>query len=170
MKKRAKGVSDGAVPPEGDVSQSEDASDSASCTQSPLKEQEVEPEVTEGKQTFCVYCRSVTSYCVWDSCENHFYLGVIFLTRAFYSVDRRGQQWSNQTYGGSAEESEEAGKPAAEVQRRDAYTQGAERPAGQWEWNSAGAAAGETAGAGEDEGGQPVFHSNDTRVSAMIIL
>lgn len=53
MKKRAKGVSAGAVPPEGDVPQFEDAdSDSASSTQSPLKEQGVEPEVTEGKHIF----------------------------------------------------------------------------------------------------------------------
>ncbi|XP_031727562.1 golgin subfamily A member 4 isoform X2 [Anarrhichthys ocellatus] len=50
LKKRAMVVSDGAVPPEGDVPQSEDAnSDSTSSTQSPLKEQGVEPEATEGE-------------------------------------------------------------------------------------------------------------------------
>ncbi|XP_075933332.1 golgin subfamily A member 4 isoform X4 [Anarhichas minor] len=50
LKKRATVVSDGAVPPEGDVPQSEDAnSDSTSSTQSPLKEQGVEPEATEGE-------------------------------------------------------------------------------------------------------------------------
>uniref|UniRef100_A0A672YGM6 GRIP domain-containing protein n=1 Tax=Sphaeramia orbicularis TaxID=375764 RepID=A0A672YGM6_9TELE len=41
MKKRLKGVSDGAVPPEGQLPQSED---STSVQQSPSKEQEVEPE------------------------------------------------------------------------------------------------------------------------------
>ncbi|XP_051233199.1 golgin subfamily A member 4 isoform X2 [Dicentrarchus labrax] len=44
LKKRTKGVSDGAV---GDVPQSEDAPDSS--TQSPLKEQGIEPDVTEGE-------------------------------------------------------------------------------------------------------------------------
>lgn len=43
---------DGSLPPEGEVRQSEAAEVSASPTQSPLKEHEVEPEVTEGK---CVY-------------------------------------------------------------------------------------------------------------------
>lgn len=65
---------------------------------------------------------------------------------------RRGQQWSIQTFGGSTEESKAAGKPSAEVQRGDAHTQGAQHAAGQWEWDSAGAAAGKAAGAGEDEG------------------
>ncbi|XP_030011267.1 golgin subfamily A member 4 isoform X2 [Sphaeramia orbicularis] len=45
MKKRLKGVSDGAVPPEGQLPQSED---STSVQQSPSKEQEVEPEASEG--------------------------------------------------------------------------------------------------------------------------
>lgn len=80
------------------------------------------------------------------------WMRIIFLTPAFHFLGRRGQQWSSQAYGGPAEESEKAGKHTAQVQRSDAYTQGAERPAEQWEWNSARAAAGETAGAGEDEG------------------
>uniref|UniRef100_A0A3Q3IPR2 Golgin A4 n=1 Tax=Monopterus albus TaxID=43700 RepID=A0A3Q3IPR2_MONAL len=46
LKKRVKGVS-GALPPDGDVPQPEDAQHSASATQSPSKEQEIEPEVTE---------------------------------------------------------------------------------------------------------------------------
>lgn len=101
------------------------------------------------------------------------YLGnynIIFLTGVIYFLCRRGQQWSNQTHGSSAEASEEAGKPSAEVQRSDAYTQGEERPAGQWEWNSAGAAAGETAGAGEDEGSWPVVNNNYTELLPMHIL
>lgn len=49
MKKRQKAVSDGAVPSEGEVPQSEDAVDSASLIQSPSKEQGVESEVPEGK-------------------------------------------------------------------------------------------------------------------------
>lgn len=48
-----KGVADGAVPPEGDLNQSDNTSDSS--TQSPLKEQGEEPEASEGMQTFCVY-------------------------------------------------------------------------------------------------------------------
>ncbi|KAM8860342.1 golgin subfamily A member 4 isoform 2-T5 [Spinachia spinachia] len=48
LKKRTKGVSDGTVPPEGDVPQSEDR-DATSSTQSPLKEQGVELEGTEGE-------------------------------------------------------------------------------------------------------------------------
>lgn len=47
LKKRVKGVSDSAAPPEGELSQSEDLN---STQQSPPNEQEVEPEVTEGKQ------------------------------------------------------------------------------------------------------------------------
>lgn len=43
---------DGSLPPEGEVPQSEAAEVSASPTQSPLKENEVESEVTEGK---CIY-------------------------------------------------------------------------------------------------------------------
>lgn len=54
MKKRVKGFSAGALPPEGEVPQSEDAVDSASLTQSPSKEQGVEPEITEGKHSFYV--------------------------------------------------------------------------------------------------------------------
>lgn len=48
-----KGVTDGAVPLEGDVSQADNTSDSSA--QSPLKEQGEEPEASEGMQTFCVY-------------------------------------------------------------------------------------------------------------------
>ncbi|XP_037320794.2 golgin subfamily A member 4 isoform X3 [Pungitius pungitius] len=48
LKKQTKGVSDSAVPPEGDVPQSEDA-DATSSTQSPLNEQGVELEGTEGE-------------------------------------------------------------------------------------------------------------------------
>ncbi|XP_056291197.1 golgin subfamily A member 4 isoform X2 [Pseudoliparis swirei] len=49
-KKRSKGVTEGAVPAEGGVPRSQDAdSDSTSSAQSPLKGQEVEPEVTEGE-------------------------------------------------------------------------------------------------------------------------
>uniref|UniRef100_A0A667XDJ8 Golgin A4 n=1 Tax=Myripristis murdjan TaxID=586833 RepID=A0A667XDJ8_9TELE len=47
LKKRVKGVSDGAVPPENEASQSADAVDSASAPQSPSKEPEVEPGPTE---------------------------------------------------------------------------------------------------------------------------
>ncbi|KAF7659211.1 hypothetical protein LDENG_00001480 [Lucifuga dentata] len=46
LKKRCKGVSDGALPSEAEVSQSEDAVDSVSAPQSPSKEQGTEPEVT----------------------------------------------------------------------------------------------------------------------------
>ncbi|XP_068423239.1 golgin subfamily A member 4 isoform X2 [Clinocottus analis] len=50
LKKRSKGFTEGAVAPEGDVPQSDDAdSDSTSSTQSPLKGQGVEPEVTQGE-------------------------------------------------------------------------------------------------------------------------
>lgn len=140
LKKRTKGVSDGAVPLEGGVPQSEDT-DATSSTQSPLKEQGVELEGTEGKQIFYLFF-GLELKAVFN----------LFLMNAFHFLGRRGQQWSNQTHGGFAEESEEAGKPAAEVQRSDANTQGEELPAGQWEWDPAGAAAGETAGAGEDEG------------------
>lgn len=49
LKKRMKGVSDGAVPLEGEVNQAENAAQSS--TQSPSKEQE-EPEVTEGSEIF----------------------------------------------------------------------------------------------------------------------
>ncbi|KAM6922748.1 golgin subfamily A member 4 isoform 3-T7 [Lycodopsis pacificus] len=49
LKKRATVVSDGAVPPEGDVPQSENANSDSTSTQSPLKEQGVEPEATEGE-------------------------------------------------------------------------------------------------------------------------
>lgn len=52
LKKRVKGVTDGAVPPEGELLQSEDAADSTSVPQSPSKDQGVEAEVTEGKHTF----------------------------------------------------------------------------------------------------------------------
>lgn len=55
MKKRAKGFSDGPVPPEDDVPQSEDAPDSS--TQSPSKEQG--EEVTEGGETFSAYFKFV---------------------------------------------------------------------------------------------------------------
>ncbi|KAL6101701.1 golga4 [Pungitius sinensis] len=48
LKKRTKGVSDSAVPPEGDVPPSEDAH-ATSSTQSPLNEQGVELEGTEGE-------------------------------------------------------------------------------------------------------------------------
>lgn len=61
MKKRVKVVSDGAVQGQGDVPQSEDALDSSSSTQSPLKEQGVESEVTEGKQTCCVCLHLVSN-------------------------------------------------------------------------------------------------------------
>lgn len=44
-------MSDGALLPEGDAPQSEDAVDSASATQSPSKEGGVEPEASEGKNT-----------------------------------------------------------------------------------------------------------------------
>lgn len=51
LKKRVKVVSDGALPPEGEVRQSEDPEDSASATQSPSKEGGAEPEASEGKNT-----------------------------------------------------------------------------------------------------------------------
>lgn len=73
-------------------------------------------------------------------------------TNAIYCLDRRGQQRSNQTVGGFAKESEEAGKPPAEMQRGDAHTQGAKSSTGDWERNTTRAAAGEAAGAGEDKG------------------
>lgn len=63
MKKRAKGFSDGPVPTEDDVPQSEDAPDSS--TQSPSKEHGEVPEVTEGGETFCVYFKFV-----WDQHAN----------------------------------------------------------------------------------------------------
>lgn len=50
LKKRVKGVSDGSLPPEGEVPQSEVAQESLSVVQSPIKEHELEPEGTEGKQ------------------------------------------------------------------------------------------------------------------------
>lgn len=50
LKKRMKGVSDGAVPLEGEVNQAENAAQSS--TQSPSKEQGEEPEVTEGSEIF----------------------------------------------------------------------------------------------------------------------
>lgn len=81
------------------------------------------------------------------------FLDFFFLTPAFCTSDNRGQQWSHQTFRSAAEESEAAGKPAAEVQGGDAHTQGAERPAEHRERNAAGAAAREAAGAGEDQGG-----------------
>lgn len=52
LKKRLQVGPDGSLPPEGEVPQSEAAEVSASPTQSPLKENEVEPEVIEGK---CIY-------------------------------------------------------------------------------------------------------------------
>lgn len=48
MKKRVKVGSDGSVPLEGEVPQSDDASNAS--TQSPVKEQEEVPEVPEGMQ------------------------------------------------------------------------------------------------------------------------
>lgn len=50
MKKRMKGVSDGAVPLEGDINQAENAAESS--IQSPSKEQGEEPEATEGNEIF----------------------------------------------------------------------------------------------------------------------
>lgn len=50
LKKRMKGVSDGAVPLEGEVNQAENAAQSS--TQSPSKEQGEEPEVTDGSEIF----------------------------------------------------------------------------------------------------------------------
>lgn len=50
LKKRVKGVSDGSLPTEGEVPQSEVAQESLSAMQSPSKEQGLEPEGTEGKQ------------------------------------------------------------------------------------------------------------------------
>lgn len=52
MKKRMKGVSDGAVPLEGDVNQAENATESS--TQSPSKEQGEEPEASEGNEIFFI--------------------------------------------------------------------------------------------------------------------
>lgn len=53
LKKRVKGVSDGAMPSEGEVPQPEGAVDSASPTHSPSKEQGLESEVAEGKLFMC---------------------------------------------------------------------------------------------------------------------
>lgn len=93
MKKRVKGAPDGAVPPGGDVPQSEDASDSTSSSQSPLKEQGVEAEVTEGKHTHMLILvfwlgEKAKHVCM---CVCDFYKCVIFLTCAFYFLGRRGQ-------------------------------------------------------------------------------
>lgn len=52
LKKRMKGVSDGAVPLEGDVNQAEHAAET--FTQSPSNEQGEEPEATEGNEIFLI--------------------------------------------------------------------------------------------------------------------
>lgn len=57
-----KGISDGAVPPEGDVNQAENASESS--TLSPSKEQGEEPEATEGNEIFLS--------CFWRNNNRHF--------------------------------------------------------------------------------------------------
>lgn len=85
MKKRVKVGSDGSVPLEGEVPQSDDASNTS--TQSPVKEQEEAPEVPEGMQTlFCFFHSElvVEISCLWV-------MGFGFFTSAFYFLDRRGQ-------------------------------------------------------------------------------
>lgn len=52
MKKRVKGVSDDAVPLEGEVNQAENAAQSS--TQSPSKEEGEEPEATEGWEIYFI--------------------------------------------------------------------------------------------------------------------
>lgn len=74
-----KGVSDGAVPLEGDVNQAENAAESS--TQSPSKEQGEEPEATEGRAIYFIL--------------NDHQVGKVFfmfLIAALYFLIRRGQQ------------------------------------------------------------------------------
>lgn len=79
LKKRVKGVSDGAVPLEGDNPQTDDVSDSS--RQSPSKEQGEEPEVAEGVHSAKINLLSVK--CIQES----------FLLRVMFCfADRRGQQ------------------------------------------------------------------------------
>lgn len=76
LKKRMKGISDGAVPPEGDVNQAENASESS--TLSPSKEQGEEPEATEGNEIF-LFCLSQ-----WHSCFSKNNNRVCFLFLLFF--------------------------------------------------------------------------------------
>lgn len=78
LKKRMKGVSDGAAPLEGDVNQAENAAESS--PQSPSKKQGEEPEATEGNEISLVPLKAFMLF-----------LGV-FLMVALHFLLRRGQQ------------------------------------------------------------------------------